>query len=65
MSEKNSEDEKIVKVHAYIAGFLPDLIIGFQKDGIWYLPSLNVNGLTLTAFPRFITSPFLYPCKLP
>ena len=45
MSEKNSQDEKIVKVHAYLAGFLPDLIIGIQKDGIWYLPGGIVNGI--------------------
>jgi hypothetical protein len=52
-AQTSSPQERIVRVHAYIAGFLPDLVVGFQKDGNWYLPGGVVEGNPFKAnFPH-------------
>lgn len=44
---------RFVRVYAYIAGFLPDIVVGFQKDGQWYLPGGIVEGNpVLDKFPQ-------------
>ncbi len=51
--QPNSSQARIVRVHAYIAGFLPDLVVGYQKDGKWYLPGGVVEGPSLqSSFPN-------------
>ncbi len=31
-------------VRAYVIGFAPDLIVGLERDGLWYLPGGIVEG---------------------
>jgi hypothetical protein len=51
--QSNSQEMRFARVYAYIAGFLPDLVIGFQKDGQWYLPGGVVeDNPVLKNFPQ-------------
>ena len=41
------------RVYAYIASFAPDVVVGIQRDGAWYLPGgLIQHDNDITGFPQ-------------
>jgi len=44
MENELPQEGTVQRVRAYVVGFVPDLIVGIEREGSWYLPGGVVEG---------------------